>query len=246
MHAQALPPRRRSSSGGRTVSAERDAPAGKRSPRRLDGGHGQRTTDPLDNRRDNYRDARGRIRTVVEYLDGRGITTRYGYDALDQVRRVTDAAGNLTSASYDLAVSLEAIEHVENDEAFVREARRVLRASGIFLCSTPNRMLTNPGTTVLERPFNRHHVREYRRDELKSLLRRHFDGVEVLSQSSYAAAYERALALVGRFSPWLAARLHQARKVASIPFESRARHRPEPVRAGRVPEVLLAICRATS
>jgi RHS repeat-associated protein len=73
-----------------------------------------RTTDPLDNRHDNYRDARGRIQAVVEYLHGRGITTRYGYDPLDQIRRVTDAAGNLTSVGYDLAGRRTDVTHPDS------------------------------------------------------------------------------------------------------------------------------------
>ena len=61
------------------------------------------TVDPEDNRRDQYQDARGRIRAVKEYLDGRPITTRYEYDPLDQIRTVTDAHGNLTDVRYDIA-----------------------------------------------------------------------------------------------------------------------------------------------
>jgi 2-polyprenyl-3-methyl-5-hydroxy-6-metoxy-1,4-benzoquinol methylase len=148
------------------------------------------------------------------------------------------------SGAYDLAVSLEAIEHVEDDDAFVREARRVLRPSGIFLCSTPNRELTNPGTTLRDSPFNPHHVREYERDELCELLGRYFSKIELFCQSFYGAAYGRALTMVGRVSPRAAVRLHQARKVAGIPFEGPARHRPAPRGNGRVPEVLLAVCHA--
>lgn len=61
------------------------------------------TVDAENNRRDAWRDARGNIRAVVEYLDGRGITTRYEYDPLQQIRRVLDAAGNLTRSDYDMA-----------------------------------------------------------------------------------------------------------------------------------------------
>ncbi|WNG15531.1 SpvB/TcaC N-terminal domain-containing protein [Cystobacter fuscus] len=61
------------------------------------------TIDAENNRRDAWRDARGNIRAVVEYLDGRAITTRYDYDPLQQIRRVRDTVGNLTRSDYDLA-----------------------------------------------------------------------------------------------------------------------------------------------
>ncbi len=55
------------------------------------------------------RDARGRIRQVIEHghEDGAGptgaATTQYEYDALDQLVQVFDAAGNVTTVGYDLA-----------------------------------------------------------------------------------------------------------------------------------------------
>ncbi len=61
------------------------------------------TIDAEDNRGDAYRDARANVRAVIEYLDGRKITTHYEYDPLKQIRRVLDAAGNLTRSDYDLA-----------------------------------------------------------------------------------------------------------------------------------------------
>ncbi|MBC7172442.1 MAG: hypothetical protein H5U40_08455, partial [Polyangiaceae bacterium] len=59
--------------------------------------------------REALRDARGRIRQVIEHghTGGTGptgaATTRYTYDALDQLRVVTDAAGHKTKVQYDLA-----------------------------------------------------------------------------------------------------------------------------------------------
>ncbi len=69
--------------------------------------------------RDALRDTKGRIRAVVEHLrDGTGgtelITTRYEYDALDQIRRVADADGNVTSVDYDLAGRRTSITHPDS------------------------------------------------------------------------------------------------------------------------------------
>src|SRR5690606_28442233 len=56
------------------------------------------------------RDARGRIREVVEYghpvaggMSTTSATTRYAYDAVGQLLRVTDALANATTVQYDLA-----------------------------------------------------------------------------------------------------------------------------------------------
>lgn len=147
------------------------------------------------------------------------------------------------SGNFDLALALEAIEHVRDDRGFVREIARVLRPTGVFLCSTPNRVLTNPGTGLSDAPFNRHHVREYARAELAAVLGSGFGRVEILGQTFYRDAYRCSLAAVGHLLPGLAARLHQARKVAGMPFETPRRHQPGPIPRRRTPEVLLAVCR---
>jgi RHS repeat-associated protein len=78
------------------------------------------TLDAESNRRDAYCDARGNIRAVVEHLDGRGITTHYEYDPLKQIRRVLDAAGNLTRSEYDLAGRRTDVVHPDSGHtAFV-------------------------------------------------------------------------------------------------------------------------------
>lgn len=50
----------------------------------------------------------------------------------------------------DLYVSFETIEHVQDASAILREARRVLKKNGTFICSTPNRKVYNPGLDPME------------------------------------------------------------------------------------------------
>ena len=144
-------------------------------------------------------------------------------------------------ASYDLVVALETIEHVEDADRFLAEIIRVIRPDGQFLCSTPNRAVTNPGTTMTDRPFNPHHVREYARPELRSLLGRYFGSVQLLGQSPYHRAYIRLLGHLGSFLPRVAVRLHQVRKVGSIPWQHLGQHRPAEIGDRWEPEVLVAI-----
>ena len=78
---------------------------------------------------------------------------------------------NLPNESFDCVVAVEVLEHVEEDESFVREVQRVLKPGGLFLMTTPN------GDSV--KNTNPDHKRHYRRDQLASLLSRHFNRVDV-------------------------------------------------------------------
>ena len=73
--------------------------------------------------------------------------------------------------SFDLYASFDTVEHVADADRFAAEARRVLKPGGTFLCSTPNRVVTNPATGPCDKPFNPFHVREYTAEELTDLLR---------------------------------------------------------------------------
>jgi SAM-dependent methyltransferase len=146
-------------------------------------------------------------------------------------------------ATFDTFVSFETIEHVPDDGQYVREARRVTRRAGVFVCSTPNRRVVNPGNTIADPPFNRFHVREYDTHELQTLLKGAFSDVTMLGQSGFASSYVHLLGLIGRTWRMGGVRMHQARKLLTLPFEKRERHEPRVIGAGEEPEVLIAICR---
>ena len=72
----------------------------------------------------------------------------------------------LPDASVDVAVSFETIEHIEGQDAFLRELARVLRPGGLLILSCPNR-LEYRDRRGFENPF---HVKELYREELAQLL----------------------------------------------------------------------------
>ena len=92
-------------------------------------------------------------------------------------------------SSCDVFVSLETLEHIENDRGYLSEAARVLRPGGLIICSTPNRLITNPGTAITDQPWNPFHRREYSLHEFTERLRQHFDieGIFGQNQASHTA-----------------------------------------------------------
>ena len=75
-------------------------------------------------------------------------------------------------AAFDCVISFQVIEHIENDEAFVREIHRVLRPGGRFVVTTPNAPMS-----LTRNPW---HVREYTAGELQGLLGGVFAETEML------------------------------------------------------------------
>ena len=84
----------------------------------------------------------------------------------------------LPDDSVDVAVSLETIEHLEAQEAFVSELRRVLKPGGLLVMSSPNKRQYTDARDY----HNEFHVREMYRDEFAQLLSAHFPHVHWLNQ----------------------------------------------------------------
>ncbi len=74
----------------------------------------------------------------------------------------------LPDAAFDLVISFEVIEHLEDWHAFLLESRRVLAPGGVFLLSTPNRNYYAEARSVSgPNPF---HVHEFTFDEFGAAL----------------------------------------------------------------------------
>jgi SAM-dependent methyltransferase len=83
----------------------------------------------------------------------------------------------LESASVDMIVSFETIEHVKNPAIFLGECKRVLRPNGLLIISTPNRDAYRTLT-----PNNTYHCSELSHSEFTKLCEKNFNYVKYFSQ----------------------------------------------------------------
>lgn len=84
----------------------------------------------------------------------------------------------LPSASVDVVVSFETIEHISEHDAMLDEIRRVLRPGGVLVISTPDKATYTDATGLR----NQYHVRELYRDQFESLLSSRFRHVAMHGQ----------------------------------------------------------------
>ncbi len=84
---------------------------------------------------------------------------------------LTDRTGaRLPDNTFDVVVTFQVIEHIENDALFIQEAHRVLKPGGKLLLTTVNRNFS-----LTRNPW---HVREYVAEELATLILTHFGQLE--------------------------------------------------------------------
>lgn len=82
--------------------------------------------------------------------------------------------------AFDTVVTMQVVEHVWDQPAFVAECARVLRPYGLLVLSTPNRLTFSPGQAPGAPPTNPFHSRELDAEELVELVAPHLDVVRML------------------------------------------------------------------
>lgn len=116
-----------------------------------------------------------------------------GHRGVDLLTACSDGASlGLASGAFDQVCSSHLIEHFTDPEAHVREVARVLDAGGTAFFITPN------APADFENPY---HLYLFEPDELREMLGRHFERVEVLGLDATAevkADFERRRALARR------------------------------------------------
>ena len=99
--------------------------------------------------------------------------------------------------TYDFVVSFQVIEHIQDDELYLREIHRVLKPGGTALLTTPNRKMS-----LTRNPW---HVREYLPQELRALAAKIFAHAEmkgITGNDKVMQYYRENKKSVQRYTRW--------------------------------------------
>ena len=101
-------------------------------------------------------------------LSGDAVAHANAKYAQDNLRYIAASCTQIPvpDASFDVIVSFETIEHMQEHDAFMQEVDRLLAPNGLFIISSPNRPEYSDRTGYK----NEFHVKELDKFELKSLL----------------------------------------------------------------------------
>lgn len=104
--------------------------------------------------------------------------THYNSVDLDFIN--LDAQGlAFKDSSFDMVISFEVIEHLDNVGKYLFEIHRALKTKGLCIISTPNKKVSSPG---LKKPILPFHIKEFYPKELYTLLSRYFKEVSILGR----------------------------------------------------------------
>lgn len=157
---------------------------------------------------------------------------------------------------FDVITNFENIEHLERPEALVARAAQLLAPTGVFLTSTPDRLLLNRlrGVPPDAPPSNPHHHREFSEAEFRALLEDSFGTVEMWYQWPVGRAglglRVRSAAARLRLRPALLAARGMLRRRRVVGRPARAGSAPDAWRIARehpgrdLSWTLLAVCSA--
>lgn len=84
-------------------------------------------------------------------------------------------------AAFDVALSFQVFEHIQDTGRYLSEIQRVLAPQGTLILITPDRTTR---LLPLQRPWNRWHVREYSPSSLTRKLKPYFTSIQTLGMSA--------------------------------------------------------------
>ena len=78
---------------------------------------------------------------------------------------------NIEENSVDYVVSFQVMEHIQDDNSFLKEIYRVLKPGGSVILTTPNKLMS-----LTRNPW---HIREYTPAEIKKLIKKYFHDFQI-------------------------------------------------------------------
>jgi 2-polyprenyl-3-methyl-5-hydroxy-6-metoxy-1,4-benzoquinol methylase len=122
----------------------------------------------------------------------------------------------LADNTFDSVISFQVIEHIEDDEQFVKEIHRVLKPGGTALIATPNIKMS-----LTRNPW---HVREYKKNELESLIKKYFGNVDthgIFGNEKIMEYYQKNAESVRKITKWDIFDLQHKlpRSILQIPYD---------------------------
>ena len=85
---------------------------------------------------------------------------------------------------FDVIVCFEAIEHIEDHDGLMKEVKRLLKADGVFIVSTPNKYICSDQPNY-QNPF---HLKELYLNEFEGLLSKDFKNIFFYGQNVYLSS----------------------------------------------------------
>lgn len=129
---------------------------------------------------------------VARYVVGVDVSHETVEHAINKYRRdnLVFVPGNcaeipVATASIDLAVSFETLEHHDQHGQMIDEIKRVLRPGGLLIISTPDKYEYSDAPKYT----NRFHAKELYRHEFEGLLKSYFKNVTMLGQRVTSGSY---------------------------------------------------------
>jgi SAM-dependent methyltransferase len=122
----------------------------------------------------------------------------------------------LADNTFDTVISFQVIEHIEDDNQFVKEIHRVLKPGGKAIIATPNIKMS-----LTRNPW---HVREYTQTELENLIKKYFGNVEsqgIFGNEKIMDYYRKNEASVKKITRWDIFDLQHKlpRSILQIPYD---------------------------
>lgn len=131
-------------------------------------------------------------KAIIDYAK-----SKYQRDNLDFL--AIDARGlKPLNDKFDVVCSFQLIEHIQDVKSLLENIENLLKDTGIFICSTPNKKDASPRSNS---PLNKFHFKEYLWGEFKALLEAHFKRVDIFGlKRSAKLNFYRRLKKIGLFN----------------------------------------------